>query len=183
MPPIVTWILNRVDEMRAVVPKDVNQIIDAFAGRTTALDEKITSRMLAPTIIEQRCTAGTTTSGTTETDLTGATISVTPAIASVALVIGVFRVSSHTVDGDQFLGLLDVDGTNEGAAAVINATGVASRQTFTQIWLVPLTAAAHTLKLQALRNSGTGTITFGSVSSKLIVMVLGDAGAVNDASS
>lgn len=183
MPPIVTWLLNRVDEMRAVVPKDINQLIDAFAGRTTALDEQVTSRMLAPTVVEKRCTTDTAINSGAETDITGATITLTPAIASMALVLGTFDIDGGTAV-DIFVGLLDVDGTNEGAAVVYGVpTAGGDRKSLCQHWIVPLTAASHTLKLQAYRASGTGSATVVATHTKLTVILLGDANVTNDTSS
>ena len=148
---------------------------------TSLADESVTSRMWAPVVIEQRCTTTTTIASATPADITGATISVTPAIASMALVIGIFDVNVGTAS-DVYLGILDVDGVDEIANAAIRGEATALA-TVSQIWVFPLTAASHTIKLQCARSSGTGTGTFYSPHTKLVLILMGDANVTNDTSS
>lgn len=145
-------------------------------------DEGITSRMLAPVVIEQRCTGNTTINSGTDTDLTGATMSVTPAIASMAVVFGVFDFSGGSV-GDLYRGVLDVDGANEGALAIYDVAVVSSSLTLVQVWVFPLTAAAHTIKLQGRRDGGAGSCTVIATHTKLVLILVGDANVTNDTSS
>lgn len=145
------------------------------AGSDPLSDESIISRKLAPTVVEVQATANTTINSATDTDITGATITLTPAIASMAIVIGVFGWEDPS-DTSHWVGLLDVDGANEGAQSVHTSNGSGElRAATTQIWVVPLTAASHTLKLQALRGGGTGTIIVGDANTKLVVILVGDA--------
>lgn len=138
-------------------------------------DELITSRHLAPTLILESCTAGGSTSSTTETDVTGCTSTFTPAIASVAKVTGIFEMSGDVV-ADIFGCLLDVDTANETPRGVFTTPVADYRETTTYCWLVALTAASHTLKLQLVRAAGTGVATW-TTNSRMLIEVYGDAGA------
>lgn len=88
-------------------------------------------------------------------DITGMSLTVTPVVASTAIVHGVFDFNFNptTLDDATALGYLSVDGTAEVDLAAhryyCEASSQRSRATVAQTWLVPLTAAAHTLKLRA----------------------------------
>ena len=147
-----------------------------------ALDEIITSRMLAPLVLEQRATADTTfTADVTEGDLTGATVTFTPDIASMAVVWGYFDVDVTTAGGG-FIGILDVDGSNEGAQAIYNPTDD-DRCLLSQVWVFPLTAASHTVKLQGRQIAASGATIAKATHTKLVVWLIGDANVTDDTSS
>lgn len=150
----------------------------------TSLDESITSRMLAPTIVEQRATANTSVPSDTEVNLTGCSISITPAIASMAIVWGISLISG-TVAGDYYQMILDIDGSNQpgyGVTRIVAASDV-DRNSFSFVWVFPLTAAAHTINLQAKRESGSGAATFYSPLTKMVLWLVGDANATDDTGS
>ena len=117
--------------------------------------------------------AGTTNiavSSSAETDISGATLSITPSVASYMIVQGVFDIEATTT-GDVILGYLDVDGANETAAATFKSAGTNDRKSVAQTWRLSLTAAAHTIKMQGTRNSGSGTATFNAVHTRFSYMV------------
>lgn len=143
---------------------------------TTAkiLDENVTSRKLAPTIISKQASADVT-SISTEVDITGCTTTFTPAIASSAIVYGIFYFNSGSAANDIFYGSLNVDGSNEAELVRYVVPTSGGGGTFAQIWVVSLSATSHTLKLRAGRTSGTGTAAVRQVHTKLLVSLVGDA--------
>ncbi|KKN55501.1 hypothetical protein LCGC14_0581760 [marine sediment metagenome] len=170
------WYRSAADTWRT--PDSV--IIDAALTVTTTFtppDESILSRYLAPVIIHEACTGDVTINSTTDTDITGCTTTFTPAIASVALVVGMYDIDG-THEGEIFAGDLDVDGTDESSSMIYEvATAGNDRKTMPMVWLVALTAAEHTLKLQARRVVGANTATVRATHTKLVVLLLGDANA------
>ena len=157
----------------------------AITSGSTAVtpgDERVASRNLAPTIVEQRCTANVTTSGGTTVDVTGATITLTPAIASMAIVWGVFDIENG-VAGDVYLGTCVADAGPAEGATMVHKAAANTRVTIGNIWVIPLTAASHTIKLQIARASGSGTATVRANNSKLVLWLVGDANVTNDVSS
>lgn len=88
-------------------------------------------------------------------DVTAMSLTVTPVVASTAIVHGVFDFNFNptTLDDATALGYLSVDGVAEGDLAASRfycpSSGQRSRQTVAQTWVLSLTAAAHTLKLRA----------------------------------
>ncbi|MGZ4587271.1 MAG: hypothetical protein ACXVX9_05670 [Mycobacteriaceae bacterium] len=107
----------------------------------------------APTMAEVDATGSLTLTGTAQ-DIPGATVTFTPTVAGKLLVIGTFDFSC-TVAGEILAGYLNVDGTALTQDALM--AGSINRLTVTRHWTVSLTAASHTIKLQASRLSGTGT--------------------------
>ncbi len=145
------------------------------SGSVTIQDESITSRRLAPTTIEKPCTGNTLINSGSDTDITGCTTTFTPAIASVAIVIGTFGFINMSAN-DIYVGVLDVDGSNEAQQVNISSTGSGTeRHMGTQIWIVPLSVASHTLKLQASRATGAGTATVQAALTTMVVILIGDA--------
>ncbi len=143
----------------------------------TPSDASVTSRKLAPTVIIETCTGNVTTSSTTVADITGCSSTFTPAVASVAKVTGVFDSDPDTAN-DLFSFFLDVDGVDaDGAGVHQSATSGNNRQSITMIWLVSLTAAAHTLKLQVQRSSGSGTNTVRATNTRMVIELVGSDNA------
>ena len=140
-------------------------------------DEGVTSRKLAPTVIIETCTGNVTINAGTDIDITGCTTTFTPAVASTALVVGTFTWNNPSTTSTEFKGMLDVDGANETSASYIPVPAGYTKWTTSQVWLVNLTAASHTLKLQATRTVGTGSnsITIMADDTRLTVFLLGDA--------
>jgi hypothetical protein len=106
-----------------------------------------------------RATANTTVNSGSDTDITGASLSITPSAASYMIITAVYDIDVAT-NGDVFLGYLDVDGTNQTPVAVLDAVANGDRKTVAQTWRISLTAAAHTIKLQGARASGSGSATY-----------------------
>lgn len=106
-------------------------------------------------------------------DVPGATVTFSPAVASVAFVTAVvyyaFSTASSTID-QVALTRLVVDGVAQSALAVgaveakFDNTGPSPNVGFTatQTWPITLTAASHTLKLQSSSSSLNGTTTVQS---------------------
>lgn len=152
-----------------------SHIVDATIATADLADESVTSRKLAPTIIRETCTAGGATSSTTETDVTGCTSTFTPAIASVAKVTAYYDLTGDTL-ADIYQLLLDVDAANEVTLAPFYVDVATHGSMICMGWVLALTAASHTIKMQVKRAVGSGTATF-TTNSKLIIEIYGDAGA------
>jgi hypothetical protein len=93
-------------------------------------------------------------------DVPGATVTFTPDVACYALVQAAFELEAHTdVVGAQVVsGILVVDGTPQGRGAYLavtnnNAANVVVGGTYFQTYRIALSAASHTLKLQAKKSS------------------------------
>lgn len=129
--------------------------------------------LIAPTLVIETATSDTSITANTDTDITGCSISITPTIASTAIVWMVADVDGDTI-GDRTFFDLDVDGADESATGV-HEISVAndSRATVAQIWPVNLTAAAHTIKLQG-RRAGSGTVTVFATNTRLMLMLIDD---------
>lgn len=159
--------------------RDFEVLQDGTALATSAItttkiaDEAITSRKSAPTVISEQATADVTTI-TSEVDITGCTTTFTPAIASVAIVWGVYYFNSGSAANDVFYGALNVDTVNESELVRYVVPTSGGGGTFAQVWVVPLTAASHTLKLVAGRTSGTGSAAVRQVHTKLLVWLIGN---------
>ncbi|MGZ4542076.1 MAG: hypothetical protein ACXVXI_02895, partial [Mycobacteriaceae bacterium] len=106
-----------------------------------------------PTMGEVDASGNLTLTGSAQ-DVPGATITLTPTVPGKLLVVGTFDFSC-TVAGEILSGNLNVDGTAQTQAALM--AGSINRLAVTRHWTVSLTAASHTIKLQASRLSGTGT--------------------------
>lgn len=150
-----------------------SNITDLAVTTGKLADEAITSRKSAPTIISEQAT-GDVTSISSEVDITGCTTTFTPDIASVAIVFGVFYFNSGSAANDVFYGSLMVDSVNEAELVRYVVPTSGGGGTFAQIWVVPLTAASHTLKLRAGRTSGTGTAAVRQAHTKMLVWLVGD---------
>lgn len=171
-----TPIQTIVDEINGQLDND-NIASDAAIAGSKLADDSVGSRKLAPTIILETCTGNVTTSSTTVADITGCTSTFTPAVASVAKVTAVFDSDPDTAN-DLFSFFLDVDGVDASGAAVHqSATSGNNRQSIAMTWLVALTAAAHTLKLQVQRSSGSGTNTVRATNTVMLIELMSDDNA------
>lgn len=104
------------------------------------------------------CSGNTTSTSTTPGDITGATVTFTPEVACTAIITVISDLSSSTA-GDIGLVSLDVDGTDETQTTLFSAPVAGYRATVSQVFVVNLTAAQHTIKLQLSRAVGSGTVT------------------------
>src|SRR3990172_9135371 len=87
--------------------------ITSGSAAVTPGDERVLSRNLAPTIVEQSCTTNTSLPSITWVDITGATLSITPAIASMAK-IWFYADIEGSVAGDVFAITVLIDGASYG---------------------------------------------------------------------
>lgn len=125
-------------------------------------DGAVTSRKFKPTGGIEEVTASLAL--TTEfKDLTGASLAIAPAVASILKVTAVFDfvLNDNTGEGVTAYGTLNVDGVDSSAFAVHGvASGLGdnhiSDATVVQVYRIPLTAAAHTIKQRA-KKVGVGS--------------------------
>lgn len=119
-------------------------------------------------------TGGAQNLSTSYGDLTGATVTITPAVACHALITATWELQAESDNASnansvtvEAVGRLVVDGTGQEEARLNRRTFLAVdnsfptridfygvRGTVTQVYRIPLTAAPHTLKLQAAINNG-----------------------------
>ncbi|WP_433067470.1 hypothetical protein [Dactylosporangium sp. CS-033363] len=136
--------------------------LDALAWR----DNKNVLRVL-----QQHGTSNLTVT-TSAQDLPGATLTFTPARSgAIALVVTVFAFSPSAAVSLDASGFLVVDGVAQARAAVRGMNAV-QNQPATQAHRVVLSAASHTLKLQASRSAATGTVTLTAADSYLAVFLI-----------
>jgi hypothetical protein len=117
---------------------------------TLIADGAVTSRKAKLTCGEKRATEGLNLTEAAQ-DVPGTELKITPAVASVLLVTTIF--DFNTVNACQTFGWLNVDGKNDP-----NFSGgfqpSTTAETCPQVYAKSLTAAAHTIKLQAQRGGG-----------------------------
>lgn len=102
----------------------------------------------------------------TYADMVGAKLEITPTVSSKMLVVASFT----KVEGiGATLGSLKLDSnaTEETAAS----WGPANNGTASQVYLLSLTAALHTIKLQARRVTGASAATMGAVGTRFIYVL------------
>jgi hypothetical protein len=133
------------------------QLLDPLSVTTDKLDDgAATSRKVALTGAAVYANANLQLSGALQ-NVPNCTVTFTLDVASIVVVTGIFSFNGDaTVDanaGDLALGVLDVDGATQTPAAICKFTGASDRKTVMQKWRVPLTAASHTIKLQAINNN------------------------------
>jgi hypothetical protein len=146
-------------------------------GTTSVGDESITSQKLAPVVIIETATANTTLNSGSNTDITGCSISITPAIASTAIIWADADIEADTL-GDIYVVFLQVDGgASEAQQIVFEAAKNGDRKLSGQVWLKNLSAGAHTIKLVGFRNSGAGSATVFSPHTRLMLLLVGDNNA------
>lgn len=142
-------------------------------------DEGVTSRKIAPTVIIESCTGDVTLNAGTYSDITGCTTTFTPDIASYAMVWAYVDFRAASAANDVFQVDLDVDASNQTPAIFYGVPTSAGRFTLSQFWLISLTAASHTLKLEGKRTSGTGTAVVEADSTRLVVQLIGNDNVTN----
>lgn len=125
-------------------------------------DGAVTSRKLKPTANVKASSAKVVFTGETQ-DVPGASLNITPSVASTLLVTTAFNLLINDTEGKGItaLGILDVDGVGQEIKVVYTIIGgvgdnQVSQATLSEVYAIPLSAAAHTIKLQ-VRSEGTGT--------------------------
>lgn len=92
--------------------------------------------------------ANTTINSETDIDLTGASVTFTPAVAATILITATFGYETATTGTDQYRCVIDIDDSNV-ATLVTDASDVASkRKSVTVSYVGNLIAASHTIKMQ-----------------------------------
>lgn len=110
--------------------------------------------------------ATTAITATTNTDITGATVTFTPDVDSRALVTAQFMYgcSAFASVGHFFVGSLHVNGVEQAGTVQGSATAASFRNTLTGTWVVPLTAGTeYTIKLRA--KTGDVATTYNAIAS------------------
>lgn len=114
----------------------------------------------APTLVaRQACTGNTAITATTDTAITGATITVTPDVDMLVLVIGQFDLGCTLFGAEShiFTGSLFVNGAAQSNVARANVTTTSSVRAVSQQWTLSLSAGtSYALALQG-RTSNVGT--------------------------
>jgi hypothetical protein len=133
------------------------KIASGSIDRTKFVGSKLDSTAVAPTMATVVASSNLTMTSTF-TDIAGTSLVITPTVASTIFIVGTFELNMATAAGlatQEVDGALNVDGVNQTRIArFFNAnTAGGTAQTFTvtvsQSWVLSLTAAAHTIKLQA----------------------------------
>jgi len=115
-------------------------------GTVTVADGAITSRKLKPTLGQVVMSGGEAAISTTA-DLPGTSLAITPLVPSNLFVIASGLMG--TVGGSATVQLV-VDGVIQERTVQMSSLVAGSRisASMSRMWLIPLTAAAHTVKLQ-----------------------------------
>lgn len=100
------------------------------------------SRNLKP-VAGVKAAGGNLALTTSYQDVPETTLEITPAVASILKVIAIFNFQS-IVSTEEALGTVRVDAVDQSQPALAEGSG-----TFAQVYAIPLTAAAHTIKLRA----------------------------------
>jgi hypothetical protein len=122
------------------------------AGVFTIGDGKVSSRKLKPTVGHQNSST-VLTLGETYQDIAGTEVAITPAVASILIVNAHFTFTPEgnpTSPFGQCVGAITVDGTRWPVARYWGGVNTSSATVGGSL-LFSLTAAAHTVKLQATR--------------------------------
>jgi len=138
----------------AILNADVAANADIDASKL--LDASIISRKFKPTCGIATC-SGDLSLTTGWQDVAGCTATFVAATASYAIVFGMFDMDINTSTIAQ--GRLDIDGSTQTTNYAIfegDASYASRRATVSQVWYQTLTAASHTIKLQAISSAGGG---------------------------
>lgn len=127
----------------------------------------------APYVTDQNASADTTVSGTTLTDLTGATLTVTTRTAAATVeIVGTFDMQVVTTGTAIATGHCNVDGVDQPRQATASMTTTGQRGTNSQTWKATLSGTgAHVIKLQGMLSAASGSMTFKSTHTSLSVTV------------
>jgi cell pole-organizing protein PopZ len=142
-------------------------------------DSTVTSRKAKLTAGVVRSTGGLSGMGAVHQDIPGASIVITPDVASLLIVHAKFHVQlrcPNNLSTAKAFGVLSVDGVEQTASAFTELASASDSGyvdlSMAEFWVVPLTAAAHTVKLRGLSggNTGTGTSDMGDATFSYILV-------------
>lgn len=129
----------------------------------------------APYLRSAAASAPVTVSGTTPSDIPGATVTITTANPNASVMVtGVFDAQCVTSSGVAVaLGTCVVDGSTQTGEATHDQVAVGNRGCVSQVWNVSLpTAGSHTIKLQGVLSGAAGSTTFNATHTTITLMVL-----------
>lgn len=136
-----------------------NQLVSRVGALESAL-RAIRAKQLSgsdtlATTVGSVVTAGTYNLTTGWADVTGMSLSITPLVASTIIVAAVWDLNANgaAVVNDSVSGRLDIDGTPQTDLVYYIFRVGTSRATLGNIYVASLTAAAHTIKMQAINNT------------------------------
>lgn len=104
----------------------------------------------------------TTINSGVNTDITGATVNITPSVDGNILVMSnaLVECATFSASTDRLNLLLVVNGVTQSYGAAVTFSAVADRKTETTAWMVPVSAGTtYTVKLQGVRAAGLSTFT------------------------
>lgn len=128
-----------------------------YPNPTIATGAVTPSKLASGVILSGRAAATSSLTTTLNySDVPGASVTFTPAIAGYALVM--ITVDCSMSSGGLLSAKLVVDGTAESEEALIQAPSGTARATVSQTYRVSLSAASHTLKIQGKYIVTGGTI-------------------------
>ena len=124
-------------------------------GTLTVADTAITSRKLKPTAGAKVASEDLTMSETfQDIPMSGGQLEITPSVASTLLVWAQANVGAHT--GDSSVIRLLMDAEERAKDEFVEISESVTRQPLSLVDAIPLTAAKHTIKLQAKQTPGAG---------------------------
>jgi hypothetical protein len=119
--------------------------------------------------------SGALTLSTTSTDISGCSVTVTPAgNNAIAIAIATADFNVGVASGGLVLSCnLLVDGVLQGGGALASGATVTPQETHSFVWVVPLSGgSAHTLKLQGSKTAAAGTAAIIQTFTALVVVLL-----------
>lgn len=152
------------------------KILDDAITAAKIADGSILSNLLKPTINIVRASADTV-AGTTNTDVTGVAVTLTPAVASFMWVIwaaecvgnGEMNVNTWlSVDGSD---AADASGPYAHAFVAQESISYFARQQAVGMAKIPLTAVSHTIQLRCKRTGGSNPVTLDAQATGMIYLL------------
>lgn len=128
---------------------DMQKLAESIAA------QQWSSKQLKPTVGLVSASADLTLT-TSYQDVPGATLEISPAVASSLKVTAIFRFMQH--ENGTARGTVQVDGVDQEGSAILTpySGSTVMEATVSQVYLLPLTAAVHTIKLRARREAAEG---------------------------
>jgi hypothetical protein len=130
---------------------------DGSVATAKVADAAITSRKFKPSAGVVKAT-GDLTLGPTYADIAGASLAITPSVASVLYVTAVFHFVAGGAGGDTGYGTIRVDEADQTPTAVFRSESGLSQQSVAQVYEVPLSAATHAIKMRGMVFSAAPTL-------------------------
>ena len=133
----------------------------AFRDYTDSLDDAIAQRVRPLVGVEVATGEALELNAALYVDVPGTTLEIAPAAAGRLLVTAVFafQIPGGTPNSTGY-GTISVDGVDQSGEALLNRSEIGPRMqsTVSQVYDVPLSAAAHTIKMRAKGEGGPGVL-------------------------